>query len=77
MLNEATERIRILEKQGLSNKVVKQWKNGNACFSEMTIFLGKKAGINIVFDEMPQLNALKKFLKKNGILLYIMVFISM
>lgn len=71
MMDEATNRIKILHQQGLYNEVVKQWKCGKACFSEMKIISGNMIGVNYTFDEAPQLDALKKqFEKKWNFVVY-------
>lgn len=64
MMEEATKRMKILEKQGLYSAAMQQWKYGRPCFSQMTNVLGTMTGVLYTFEEMPELNNLKEWLEK-------------
>lgn len=64
MMKEADKRMKILEKQGLFYEAMEVWQNGQSCFSEPKDIFGTITGVVYTFEELPELNDLKKWLEK-------------
>lgn len=71
LIEEATDRLVMLKERGLWSEVVRMWKKYNkASVSIKTQFTGN-AGINFLFSEKPELQAMKEsFETKYNCLVY-------